>query len=205
MAWRAAVRGLLDLIAPRACPGCDHLLDWGELGFCAACGPLLERLPHGPAAYAYGGPLGEGLRRLKYDGRTDLLEALGALVRPLARAHQGRVDVVVPVPLHADRLRQRGFNQAALLAAPLAETLGVPLDERRLVRVRASVPQASLTEAEREANVHRAFEGHRDSTRRRVLLFDDVRTTGATLRAATGALYRAGASSVRVQALAGVP
>ena len=203
--FRAAVRGLLDLVAPRACPGCDHVLDWGELGFCGACAPLLERLPHGPAAFAYGGPLGEGLRRLKYDGRTDLLEALHGLMGPLASSHLGRVDVVVPVPLHPSRLRDRGFNQAALLAEPLAAALGVPLDEARLVRIRPATPQASLKEAEREANVHRAFEGRRDDARRRVLLFDDVRTTGATLRSASGALYRGGASTVRVQALAGVP
>lgn len=205
MAIRAALAGLIDLVAPRRCPGCDHPLDWGELGFCGACAPLIERLRHGPAAYAYGGPLGEGLRRLKYEGRTDLLEALHALVMPLANAHAGRVDAVVPVPLHPERLRDRGFNQAALLAEPLAKALGVPLAEGRLVRVRGSVPQASLKEAERAANVHRAFEGRRDPERPRLLLFDDVRTTGATLRSASGALYRAGASTVRVQALAGVP
>jgi len=205
MAIRAALAGLMDLVAPRRCPGCDHSLDWGELGFCAACAPLLERLPHGPAAYGYGGPLGEGLRRLKYDGRTDLLEALHALVLPLAVSHAGKVDAVVPVPLHPTRLRERGFNQAALLADALARALGVPLAEDRLVRVRSAVPQASLKEAQRAANVHRAFEGTRDPERPRVLLFDDVRTTGATLRSASGALYRAGASTVRVQALAGVP
>ena len=204
MAFLAALRGLIDLVAPRACPGCDHDLDWGELGFCPACAPLLERMPHGPAAYAYGGPLGEGIRRLKYDGRTDLLEALHALVKPLAVAHLGRVDVVVPVPLHPSRLAERGYNQAALLAEPLAAALGVPLDEERLRRVRPAVPQASLEGAAREANVHRAFEARRDDARRRVLLFDDVRTTGATLRSASGALYRSGAGTVRVQALAGV-
>ena len=205
MAIRAALAGLMDLVAPRRCPGCDHALDWGELGFCPACAPLIERLRHGPAAYAYGGPLGEGLRRLKYEGRTDLLEALHALVVPLAAAHAGKVDAVVPVPLHPDRLRRRGFNQAALLADAMARELGVPLAEERLVRVRSSVPQASLKESERAANVHRAFEGRRDSSRPRVVLFDDVRTTGATLRSASGALYRAGCSTVRVQALAGVP
>ena len=136
MAFLAALRGLIDLVAPRACPGCDHDLDWGELGFCPACAPLLERMPHGPAAYAYGGPLGEGIRRLKYDGRTDLLEALHALVKPLTVAHLGRVDVVVPVPLHPSRLAERGYNQAALLAEPaerwewwdMIQLLGRPSD-----------------------------------------------------------------------------
>ncbi|HJL38064.1 MAG TPA: phosphoribosyltransferase family protein, partial [Polyangiaceae bacterium LLY-WYZ-15_(1-7)] len=109
-----------------------------------------------------------------------------------------------PLPLHPSRLRERGFDQTALLAAPLAAALGVPLDTRRLRRIRPTPPQASLAEAQREANVRGAFEATRDETRRRVLLLDDVRTTGATLRSAAGALHRAGASQVRLMALAGV-
>src|SRR5688572_5085616 len=111
------VRGLLDLIAPRGCAGCDLELGAGETGFCAACEPLLDpgrRLPSAISAYVYGGPVAVAIRRLKYAGRTELVPVLGALVsaRAIEIAHE--VDLVVPVPLHPARLRQRGFNQAAL-------------------------------------------------------------------------------------------
>ena len=211
MGWRAAARGLVDLVAPRLCPGCDHPLEWGELGFCGACAPLLERLPSGPALYGYGGPLAQGLRKLKYDGRTDLVEPLSALLLEASPAHAGRVDVVVPVPLHPSRQRRRGYNQTALVAEPLARALGAPFAERALRRIRPSPPQASLPENQRATNVLGAFVADAAVLRRhcaspgpRVLLVDDVRTTGATLQAASGALYRAHATSVRILALAAV-
>lgn len=201
---RPILNGLLDLVAPVCCPGCDHALEWGERGFCSACAPLLDRLPPGPALYAFGGPLADAVRRFKYAARLDLVEPLAALLVHAAPLHAGKVDAVVPLPLHPSRLRERGFDQTALLAAPLAAALGVPLDTRRLRRIRPTPPQASLAEAQREANVRGAFEATRDETRRRVLLLDDVRTTGATLRSAAGALHRGGASQVRLMALAGV-
>ncbi len=199
---RPVLRGLLDLIAPARCPGCDVRRDWGQEGFCEACAPLLEALPSGPSLYGYGGPLAEAIRALKYARRLDYLPVLGALMCEGARRHAGKVDAVVPVPMHPRRLRRRGFNAAELLAEPLARALAVPLSPTHLVRLRDTAVQASLGEAEREANVRGAFEGR--SVPARVLLVDDVRTTGATLRAATGALYRGGARQVRVLALAGV-
>ncbi len=199
---RAILRGLLDLMAPARCPGCDARRDWGHEGFCGVCGPLLEPLSSGPALYGYGGPLAEAIRGLKYRGRLDYLPPLAALLAEGARSHFGKVEVVVPVPMHPERLRRRGVNPPELLAEPLARALGVPLVPEHLVRVRDTVPQASLAEAEREANVRGAFEGR--AVPGRVLLVDDVRTTGATLRSAAGALHRAGARHVRVLALAGV-
>ncbi len=199
----ALAEGLLDLVAPRRCPGCDLRHDWGGRGFCEACRPLLEPLM-GPAAYAYGGPLAEGVRRLKYQGRTDLVEPLSALLVERAVHHRGKVDVVVAIPLHRERLKTRGFDQAALLAAPVARALGVPLARQRLLRVRHTATQAGLKEAGRADNVRGAFVARRDSNARRILLVDDVRTTGATMQSAAGALHRAGASEVRLLALAGV-
>lgn len=199
---RPVLRGLLDLIAPARCPGCDARRDWGREGFCDACAPLLEALPSGPALYGYGGPLAEAIRGLKYGGRLDYLPPLAALMAEGARAHAGKVEAVIPIPMHPRRLRQRGVNPPELLAEPLARALGVPLSPQHLVRVRDTAVQASLGEAEREDNVRGAFEGR--AVPRRVLLVDDVRTTGATLRSATGALHRAGARHVRVLTLAGV-
>ncbi|MFT5354827.1 MAG: putative amidophosphoribosyltransferase [Polyangiales bacterium] len=201
--WKSIARGFVDLVAPRHCPGCDTRLPEDTLSFCDACAPLVEPCA-GPACFEYGGPLADAIRRLKYEARVDLVEPLGALWVKRGMDHAGQVDVVVPMPVHPRRLRKRRLDWVALLAEPLAEALGIPLDTQRLSRVRDTRVQASLPQAAREMNVRGAFEARRDDKRRRVLLVDDVRTTGATMRAATGALYRAGASRVRVMALAGV-
>jgi ComF family protein len=200
--WIAAWNGLLDLLAPARCPGCDVAHDFGERGFCGACSLLLERLP-GPAAYVFGGPLADAIRRYKYGRRTDLVPELGALLAEAARGHVGKVDVVIPVPSHPLRVKARGFDHGVLLAEPVAKKLDVPLDRARLRRIRDTPPQASLPETAREENVRGAFEATRDDARRRVLLVDDVRTTGATTKAASAALYRSGATEVRTLTLAG--
>lgn len=201
--FRALAAGLLDLVAPPRCPGCDLLLGWSPPGFCTACRPLLEPLP-GPAAFAYGGPLAEGIRKLKYAERRDLAEPLGQLLAERARVHVGKVDVLVAVPLHPKRLRQRGFDQARLLAEVVARETAIALDPARVTRIRETPPQARLDERTRLANMRGAFVARRDGRARRVLVVDDVRTTGATMQAVAGALHRAGATEVRLLALAGV-
>jgi ComF family protein len=113
------------------------------------------------------------------------------------------VDVVVPVPLHTARLRERGYNQAALLARELAQQAGLPIDEGTLVRKRATAPQVELNAKQRKENVHGAFYCSGNAlTGKRVLLIDDVCTTGATLEACAVALYENGARSVQALTLA---
>ena len=198
---------MLDLIAPRTCVACDQRLDvldiapGAERGFCAACGPLLEPIQDGPAAYEYGGPLADAVQRFKYGGREDVGASLGRLVTPLASRHRGQVDAVVPVPLHPRRRARRGFNQAAQLAAPLASALGVPMKRRWMRRVRDTPAQAKLGFAARATNLDDAFAA-RGVAGARILLFDDVLTTGATLNAARATLERAGAARVRIACLA---
>jgi ComF family protein len=204
---RQTLADLLELIAPRRCPGCD-LAAGNALAFCAACAPLLDRpseahaLP-GPAAaaFAYGGPLADALCRLKYENRTELAPVLGALLADAALAFAGSVDRVLPMPLHPTRLRARGFNQAALLARPVAAALGVPLDTRSLRRIRATAEQAGLERDARTQNVRGAFAcAPLDGVR--ALIVDDVRTTGATLTAAAEAVLAAGAREAHTLALA---
>lgn len=202
----AILGGLLDLLAPRSCPGCDLALDPGEVGFCGGCAPLLERLDPsaaGGAAYLFGGPLADAIRRLKYRGRTDHAGALGRLLADACAPLAGRVDVVVPIPLHPRRLRERGFNQASVLGAFVAERLGVPLDASGLQRLRDTPAQAGLDAIRRVDNVRGCFAGRVRLERTRVLVLDDVRTTGATFADAARALSDAGATEVCVRALAG--
>ena len=144
------------------------------------------------------------IHALKYQGRTSIAPDLARLAVPAALcACVTPPDVVVPVPLHAIRFRERGFNQSELLAVHLAGFIGVPA-RRALVRTRHTPPQAGLPRQQRLAiaqDTFRAVEGSAESGR--VLLLDDVATTGATLTAASLELLRAGAEEVVCFAVAG--
>ena len=201
---------LLQLLAPERCAACDEPLDDDSPAFCPACVVLLEPLEQsGPsgapiaaaAAFLYGGPLAAAVQRLKYAGRSELARPLGALLADYALVFAGRVERVVPVPLHPSRLRERGFNQSALLAQPVARALGLPFDPHWLARVRPTRDQAGLARIERGHNLRAAFAA-RGARARSVLLIDDVRTTGATLAEAAEALLRAGCAEVHTLALA---
>ncbi|MCG8557873.1 MAG: ComF family protein [Proteobacteria bacterium] len=211
MRW--LVTGLSSLLAPRLCPGCDQpvqeLVGCGRSSFCQACALLLEPCHrcHQPPAksaalYQYGGPLAEGLRRFKYRARSDLGRPLAELLIASAAVYRDRVDAIVPVPLHPRDLRERGFNQAVTLAAPLARRLGVPMLVDQLHRIRHTAGQATLPRADRAANVNGAFAYRGALVGRTALLVDDVRTTGATLAAAGEALLQGGYAHVMSLALA---
>ena len=112
-------------------------------------------------------------------------------------------DVVVPVPLHTARLRERGSNQAALLAREMARRVGLVVEEQTLVRWRVTAPQVELDARQRKENVRDAFRCSGDALAgKQVLLIDDVYTTGATLEACAVALYEGGARDVRALTLA---
>lgn len=114
------------------------------------------------------------------------------------------VDVIIPVPLHPKRLRWRGFNQSVLLAQQVSRALDVPLDPFVLHRNQETPPQTQLTEEERRKNVRGAFSlnPHRPIKGRRVLLVDDVYTSGATVNECSRSLKRGGAKEVYVLTLA---
>lgn len=177
-----------------------HPLD--EQGRCALCRRGLTGFD---AAYAYGayeGRLRQLIHLFKYDGIRTLAGPLAELLLA-ALPRQERFDAIVPMPLHWRKRWQRGFNQAKLLAEALSRRTGIPVLEA-VRRRRATPPQAGLSNAERRRNVAGAFEVRRRARveGRRLLLVDDVFTTGATAGACAAALKRAGAERVSVLALA---
>jgi ComF family protein len=161
----------------------------------------------GLCAYGFhAGPLREAIHELKYEGLRALASPLGKLMgqgwtRLKPQNHD--IDVIVPVPLHASRLRERGYNQSALLARELGAEIDRRVVEDVLVRIKATVPQVDLNARERQENVRNAFQARNSSfAGRRVLLVDDVCTTGSTLEAACSALRDANALSVWAYTLA---
>jgi len=148
----------------------------------------------------YNSELSEAILLLKYEQVTSLADWFGARLAEIAleAAPEWRADVVVPVPLHSDRRRERGYNQAELIAKPVARRLKLRLDANLLVRTKPRPPQLVLSRAEHWKSVRGAYatrEGMKIDNLR-VLLLDDVLTTGATLDACSRALKRAGASAV---------
>lgn len=196
---RSFLEGFVQLVAPSRCAGCEEL---SSAVFCDVCESLVERAATHSAVFQYGGPVADAVHRFKYRGRSDLGSALGSLMGEVAAPWARELDAVVPVPLHWRRRRWRGYDQAALLAKPIARSLGVRVLFRGLRRTRHTPSQVDLPYHERQRNVAGAFAPGRLRGARRVLLVDDVRTTGATLRAAQSALRAGGVAEVRTLVLA---
>jgi ComF family protein len=154
----------------------------------------------------HGGPLRQAIHEFKYNGLRSLSAILGELMGeawPYLAPHGIEMDAIVPVPLHPSRQRVRGFNQAGLLCRELVVHLRLPLVQDVLIRSRRTSPQVGLSPRERRANVDGAFHCANDSLAgKRVLLVDDVYTTGSTLEAAGFVLRKTGVLSVWAYTLA---
>jgi ComF family protein len=193
------LEGFVELLAPSRCAGCEERC---ASAFCEACQSLLEPAGTPGAVFQYGGPVADAIHSFKYRGRSYLGATLGSLMAEVAVQWSHEIDAVVPVPLHWRRRRSRGYDQAALLAKPIAQVLRVPLLLNGLRRTRHTASQIELPHDARRLNVAGAFASYRIYERSRVLLVDDVRTTGATLEAAESALGEAGVTEVRTLVLA---
>ena len=196
------------------CPGCEAELPRLTGALCPVCAlptPLGEVcgscLQHPPAfdatraAFRYAFPLDALVQKLKYSGELALADFLAAR---LAAALQDapRPDLIIPMPLHRNRLRERGFNQAAEIARRLAARLDIPLALTACRRIKDPVPQAGLPLKARRKNIRGAFSCDADLTGRRVVLLDDVMTSGASLDELAKVVRKSGAVGIQVWVLA---
>ncbi len=200
-----AIRNLassaLDLLYPRKCAGC------GRTGtfLCDVC---IAEAPRAADTVGVGlqlvlapfemqGAAQKAVHRLKYNGVRALAAPMGIAMAQHLERHGVAPDLIVPVPLHRSRQRERGYNQAALLAREVGGWMRVPVNEKLLVRTAEAPPQArSATRQERHANVAGAFEAQEDASGLSIVVVDDVTTTGATLQACASALRNANARRV---------
>jgi ComF family protein len=187
----AACRADLPHLPDALCPVCAMPSPAGSV-----CGACLKDPPHFDltrAAFAYEFPLDRIVQALKYQATLAVAPFLGAA---LAACGAGDADLIVPMPLHPSRLRERGFNQALEITRTLARACNIPMDWRACERSHDTAPQASLPWSERRRNVRGAFQCRVSLTGRRIAVVDDVMTTGATLDEFARVLKKAGAASV---------
>lgn len=220
--WGCAGCGAVREGAP-FCGRCEPLVEALPAWRCRLCGgslpPPLRREKPTPglcthceakrpafdglwAPYVYGGPVAQAIHRLKYRGERGLAPRLAASMREAGQEALGVVDALVHLPVHPRRLRERGYDQAGLLAAALAKAGGPTHDRKALRRLRAAGPQVGRGREDRGAAMLDAFRAGRRLQGRSFVLVDDVVTTGATANAAARALKEAGARQVFVLAVA---
>ncbi len=195
----------VDLIFPPRCAGCGQI----DTAFCEECQhqartvPLVGKVPAtaplvGAATTAeHSGILREMVQALKYENARLLARPLGERLAACLEAQDWTIDMIVPVPLHTSRLRERGYNQSQLLGEHVAALTGIGCIPAALQRIRATQSQVTMTAQERLTNVRDAFTANPSSAAgRTILLIDDVYTTGATLSACAEALLLVGALAV---------
>ena len=199
-----ACRAALPLNKPPFCVRCSrHLGNVSEESLCPSC---RERLPPFDEAWAllhYEGPARELLRRFKFHDKTSVRRTFATLLHGFIERYALQfpdASMVIPIPLHPVRLRERGYNQAALLAACTAREFGLPLREDILIRARPTPHQAGLGAKERWTNIKGAFRIKNSNAivGRSVIVVDDILTTTATASEAAQTLKDAGASRVIV-------
>jgi ComF family protein len=195
----------LSRFLPIAGPSCQRCgrQTTENVAHCSHCRSQSYCLDQARACFSYTEPLVSVIKRYKYDGLFSLARPLGLQMVRHWPDWQSAPDVIVPVPLHAWRRHVRGFNQASLLAQELGTGVDIEVNERLLKRIRYTKPQVSLSPAKRPANVAGAFSADSsDITGARILLVDDVLTTGSTMLSAARTLQAAGAKSVSAYCLA---
>jgi ComF family protein len=209
MPVRSLLASFLALLFPDRCSGCAR---FGDL-LCQRCRAAFQPYPHGTdrfpvslsdvrVAFLFGSPLREVVHEFKYRRVRRLAQPLGMLMAASLAQHRPAVDAVLPVPLHRNRQAERGFNQAEELAREVARSLGLPLSASGLTRVRATEQQARLDARARAENMRGAFRWNGAAAPQRVLLVDDVLTTGATMGACAEVLHAAGVEVIYGLALA---
>lgn len=200
----------ITIINPPCCSRCGLPLAPSFLGVsgvvCKECRRRPRYFHQASGAALYEGVMRECIHLFKYERRMALSKPLAGLMVEFIQRHWDNVDLdlLVPVPLHPRRKRERGFNQAEALALVIKESVGLPLDTHNLRRIRFTPSQTTLDRKERLANVRLAFQvrDKRVFVKKKVLLIDDLFTTGATINECSRMLQEAGAKEVYALTLA---
>ena len=198
----------ISLITEPICQKCGRplRLKSATAKLCEQCSTSRYYFSQARAVALYEGALRENLTDLKYRYRPDLGWALGLLLVEWVKLHRDfqTFDFIIPIPIHRQKLALRGYNQAELLANPLQRYLGIAIKNDIIIRDKITESQSGLDRSHRLANINEAFRvaDTRDLAGKRILLVDDILTTGATASEASRVLLRGGALDVKVLTLA---
>ena len=224
MTWKYSIYhsfwSMLDLLFPPNCGGCGkvgscwcvdcqkrvNILDGILCDICGlpqdepgVCGTCLAERPHFRALRAwavFSEPIQPALHGLKYRRNISMGDAFALQMAPFVKSLNWQIDMVIPIPLGRKRYKERGYNQVAMIAKPLALALDTRYAPKGLMRRKETRSQVGLTKVERKANIQNAFQAGRGIAGKSVLIMDDVSTTGSTLSAGAEVLYSAGATDV---------
>lgn len=196
---------IIDLLFPPRCAGCGRI----DTHWCSSCAREVETTPFPgeieatvplkavAATAPHKGVLREAIQALKYDNARAIAQPLGMRLATCLQQLDWTIDTLIPVPLHTQRLAERGYNQAQLLAEQVAKMTGIRCQPQALERIRNTQSQVTVSGLERISNLQHAFAANPISVQNHiVLLVDDVYTTGSTLSACAEALIDAGAEAV---------
>ena len=191
-------------ILPHHCPRCAQFLT-----IPAACGKCLTTPPPFDCTYVlfpYQSPIAQLITELKFNGELSQATVLGRLLLQKIAQDWYRdkllPELIIPVPLHPQRLRERGFNQAIEIAKPIAKTLRIPLDRYGVVRIKHTAAQSSLAAKKRQQNIRQAFLATQNYPDKHIAVLDDVITTGNTVRELSTVLKKQGAKRIDIWCIA---
>lgn len=174
-------------ILPHHCPQCAHFLpgNYKNEHLCGRCQKQTPPFERTFALFPYYSPIMSMITQLKFHHQLAYAALFGQLLTTSIRHHWYREeqlpDLILPVPLHTSRLRERGFNQAYEIARPIATSLGIPIDADGVIRCKITNSQRQLTASQRKLNIQGAFIANRPYTGKRIAIVDDVVTTGHTV------------------------
>ena len=189
----------LSFVSPPVCKKCGKEILDETMEFCEDCMVHRHAFEYGVALLNYDEAARRSMSQIKYYNKREYLDFYGAAIsaRYETLIRRWNVDAIVPIPVHPSRRRKRGFNQAEVLAQIIGERLGIRVLPDLLVRTKRTMPQKELSAAERLKNLSGAFAaGASHPEIRRILLVDDIYTTGSTIEACSRVLRSAGAECI---------
>lgn len=189
----------LTYIGEHRCMKCGKELEDSDRQYCYDCSRTKHIYTQGIAVFAYTEGIKQSIYRYKYKGRREYAVWYGeqAVKKCKAQIAVWNPDVIIPIPLHANKLKKRGYNQAELFAVEIGRNTGIPVNSDYLVRERNTAPMKALSENERIKNLEKAFIIKNNGVKyNKVMLADDIYTTGATVDACAKRLKEAGIEQI---------
>jgi ComF family protein len=191
--------GKLAYIKSPRCMKCGKEITDNLKEYCYDCCKSTHRYSQGTAVFAYTDGIKQSIYRYKYKNRREYAMFYAQEISKTCKdtIKMWAPDAIIPIPLHFAKLKKRGFNQAELIAVRLGELLDIPVLTESLIRVRKTTPMKELSDVERRKNVENAFNINENSVKyKKIMLVDDIYTTGATIDACADILIEHGAENV---------